>query len=465
MWICVLCRRKKMQIDRSKRPESTTEISFSPPTIQNFCLANGLKICFSQKDDLPIIRMNLLVNGGSKNDPDDQKGLFNLIAMCIDEGAGRYNALQLADEFEMLGAQFSISCTNDIIIFSLQVMSENFLPALSLLSDVVINPHFNEADFNREKNKVLVRLNQSKAEPDYIADIAFEYFLFGKNSPYAYPVAGVENSIPNIQLNSIRSYYKEIFTFENSSFVIVGNIAENSMLKEIESKFGNLNGSQNIIKETSTPAKSKQKLYLVNKPGSVQTELRVGHLSAQRDEKDYFQKQIVNLVLGGQFTSRLNSNLREKNGYTYGVHSQFNYLKETGYFAVSTSVDLENTIPALKEIYSELKKIKSGITNDELIFAKSSMIKKFPSNFETFRQIAAAISTKVIHNLPDNYFGTYVTRISSIELNIVNAVANYSIQPDEIISVLVGDSEKILSQLNEEEFGEIENITFEEIFG
>jgi len=157
-------------------------------------------------------------------------------------------------------------------------------------------------------------------------------------------------------------------------------------------------------------------------------------------------------------------NLREKNGFTYGVHSQFNYLKEGGYFAVSTSVDVVNTIPALSEIYSEIRKIKSGISNEEFNFAKSSLTKKFPSNFETYRQIAAAVSTKVIHNLSDNYFETYIKKISMMQLKEVNSIANEAIHPDEIISVLVGDSTKIISQLAKKEFGEIVILNFDEIF-
>ena len=453
-----------MQINRTKRPASTSQIDFMPPKIKKFDLTNGLKIYFNNKTDLPIVRMNFLVNGGSKLDPNDQKGLCNLLAMCMDEGAGQYNSLQLADEFEMLGAQFTISCTDDFIILSLQVLTENFLPALKLLSDVVTQPHLKEDDFNREKNKVLVRINQSKAEPDYLADIAFVYFLFGNDSDYALPVEGIERTVQNIQLNSVKYSYSNLFTPLNSTLVTVGNLDEEFFQGELEIVFGKWNHTSLINNRTINLNKTTRKIYLINKPDSFQTEIRTGHLSSKRSEDDFFQKQIVNLILGGQFSSRLNSNLREKNGFTYGIHSQFNYLEEAGYFAVSTSVDAANTSAALREIYSEIYKIKSGVTQEELDFAKSSLTKKYPSNFETFRQIASAISTKVIHNLPDNYFETYIEKVSSLQLNNINSIANKSICPDEIISVLVGDSTKILSQLDKNEFGEIEVLSFDEIF-
>jgi zinc protease len=170
------------------------------------------------------------------------------------------------------------------------------------------------------------------------------------------------------------------------------------------------------------------------------------------------------MILGGQFSSKLNLNLREKNGYTYGVHSRFSYFKEAGYFAVSTSVDLNNTANALNEIYKEIEKIRNGISNDELSFTKSSLTKKYPSNFETYRQIAANISSKVIHNLPNDYFETYINKINSLSLDDVNKIAYNSIYPDELITVLVGDSKSIFSQLSENDFGEITTLEFEEVF-
>jgi zinc protease len=453
-----------MQIDRSKRPTSSQEIKFNTPGIQNFNLENGLKIFLNEKKDLPIVRINFIVNNGSRFDPDDKKGLCNLLAMCIDEGAGEFNALQLADEFELLGTQFSVSCDTDISIISLQVLSENFIPALKLISNVITQPHFNDDDFELQKNKVLVRLNQSKAEPDYIADVSFEYFLFGNDSPYAFPVMGIERTVQNIQPDFIRNLYKNNFAPLNSTMVVVGNINKDLLQKELELVLGKWDRKPKTNSSVTDFNRTKRKVIIINKPGAVQTEIRTGHSSSKRNEKDFFQKQIVNMILGGQFSSRLNLNLREKNGYTYGVHSRFSYFKEAGYFAVSTSVDVSNTANALSQIYLEIEKIREGISNKELNFTKSSLTKKYPSNFETYRQIAANISSKVIHNLPDDYFETYINKINSLSLDDVNKIANNSIYPDELITVLVGDSKSIFSQLSENEFGDIMTLEFEDVF-
>jgi zinc protease len=275
---------------------------------------------------------------------------------------------------------------------------------------------------------------------------------------------GIERTVQNIQPDFIRDLYKNNFAPLNSAMVVVGNIDKDSLQKELESVLGKWDNTPRIDNTPVNVNKTHRKVFIVNKPDAVQTEIRTGHLSSKRSEKDFFQKQIINLILGGQFSSRLNLNLREKHGYTYGVHSSFNYFKESGYFAISTSVDVNNTVNALKQIYLEIEKIREGITNEELSFAQSSLTKKYPSNFETYTQIAANISTKVINSLPDDYFGTYIKKINSLSLNDVNRIANDSIFQDELISVLVGDSKTIFSQLSEKEFGEIIIFQFEDVF-
>lgn len=460
-----LFRRNLMLIDRKKRPASSGEVNFTIPSVHSFTLNNGLNIFFSEKNELPIVRVIFFVNSGSRFDPDDMKGLCNLLTNCIDEGAGNYNALQLADEFEMLGAQFSVSCDHDVSLISLQVLSENFTPALSLISDVITRPHFNDEDFRREKNKAMVRLNQVKAEPDYVADVSFIYFIFGENCPYAFPVLGTEHTIHNIKPESIKNVYRTKFTPSNSAMIVVGNINQDSLLQQLELVFGKWNDRS--IPDQSTlnvGISSGGKVFIINKSDSLQTEIRVGHLSSKRNEKDFFHKQIINLVLGGQFSSRLNLNLREKHGYTYGVHSRFNYFREAGLFEVSTSVDVDNTLNALKEIHSEIIKIKDDISKVELDFAKSSLTKKYPSNFETYRQIAANIFTRVLHNLPDNYFETYIEKIQSVDLDDINKITNEIFYPDELTTVLVGDGEKLLSQLNKKEFGDVVVLEFDDVF-
>jgi zinc protease len=244
----------------------------------------------------------------------------------------------------------------------------------------------------------------------------------------------------------------------------VGNIDFNNLQSQINSALTGWISKSVMNEQVFEVNNSSRTLFIIDKADSVQTEIRVGHLTSKRNPEDFFQKQIFNLVLGGQFSSRLNLNLREKNGYTYGIHSRFNYWKDAGYFGISTSVDTDLTHSALKEIFYEVGKINEGIKADELEFAKSSMIKRFPSNFETYRQVSGNIISKIMHNLPDDYFESYVDKVNSVSLEEVNKIGQKSIRSDELVTVLVGDSQKIVGQIKSDDFGEIKIVEYEKIF-
>jgi zinc protease len=453
-----------MEVKRDKRPETGSAIKFSLPRHIKHSLKNGVEIYLVKKTDLPIARINLIINSGSKFDPKSKYGLSNLTAMCIDEGAGELDALQLSDEFDYLGAHFSVHSDSDITILSLQTLSENFNTALNLLSSVILSPHFKESDFLREKRKVQTRIEQLKDEPDYIANSAFELFLFGKQNPYAYPVIGIRDALNGIEISDVIEFYKSFLNPQNTSIVAVGNFEDEKIIPRIESTFQDWINGNNFSMEFPTERKKDHKIYVIHKQDSVQTEIRIGHLSEIRNDKDYFQKQLLNLIFGGQFSSRLNLNLREKHGYTYGISSRFNYFKNDAYFSVSTSVNTENTLGAIDEILNELRKVREGITEEELAFAKLSISRRFPLNFETYSQIASNFSSKIIHNLADDYFETFLSKILNVEIEDVNTVAAKSIVPDSALIVLCGDEKKIMGQINKLSFGEVVVVNYDQMY-
>ncbi len=452
-----------MTLNRSNKPQPGNKINFNPPDFHNFKLNNGLEVYFIPKTELPIVRINLVLNCGSRYDPVNLKGLANLVSMCIDEGAGEYNALQLSDEIDLIGAHFSVYSDDDSIYITLQVLAEHFDKGFELFKKVLLLPHFNEKDFEREKRKVLTRLIQFRDEPEYLATTAFEFLLFGKDDPYASPIPGFDSTVNSVSNNDLKNYYSSYFGAENAAIVVVGSINENelrSSLNILSDEWNNNVRQKDIQSELSLTDK---RLFIVDKKDSVQTEIRTGHLTSKRNKKDYFNKLMFNLVLGGQFTSRINLNLREKHGYTYGASSRFNYYKDAGIFNVSTSVGIENTANALDEIFSELEKIKNGVSEEELKFAKLSIIRKFPANFESYGQVASNFVGKIIYGLPDDYLDTYIEKINSVKLPEVNEAANKSILTGSLITVLVGDFRKISEQLKTDKYGEIVKLNYEQL--
>lgn len=447
-------------INREIKPLPNEEINFSLPEIQNFTLDNKLKVFFVQKNELPILQINLVVNAGSKFDPTDKKGLANLSSMTIDEGAGNYNALELSDEFDTLGSHFNVGTSQDNVFLSLQTLKENFNRSLDLFSSVVTKPHFNQKDFDREKRKVLIKLMQMRDEPDQIADASFEFLVLGKDNPYSSITLGDEKSIGNISNEDVKLFYNLNFNPDNSALVVVGDSSIEELKENLNIFLIEWKPEKVETTKIGKSSRNKVQIFLVHKDGAVQSEIRIGHLSSERNEDDYYSKTLLNNILGGQFSSRINLNLREDKGYTYGASSRFTYYKSAAYFAVSTSVGKENTGNAIKEILNELNSIRIGAEQKELEFAKSSTIRRFPSNFETNKQIASNLTLKYLFSLPDDYFNNYIEKIKSVPLKNIKKAADENIFPDEAVILVVGDKNQIINQLENLNLGEVKIINF-----
>lgn len=443
---------KDNKINRAIKPDPTIELSFVLPEIETFKLKNALEVLYVRRDNLPIIRMNLVVNGGSRVDPKGKKGLANLFAMMIDEGAGEYNGLELMDEFDTLGSNFDTSCNNDGIYIGVRTLTENFDRSLELYSKVIKAPHFDKVSFAREKRKVLIRLLQQKDDVEEIATSSFEYLVLGKTDPYAYPVSGYEEDVKSITLDHIKEFYSTYFYPNNAALIVVGDIERYDLECKLNESLKEWEPQTLKFPDPVSMLKPHPGVYVINKSDAVQSEIRIGHISKKRNKHDFFQRTLLNTILGGQFSSRINLNLREAKGYTYGAFTRFNYYKDSAYFFASTSVAQENTLNAVNEIIKELKLIKNGVSEAELEFAKRSTIRKYPSNFETNRQIAYNLTTRYLYNLPDDYFQTYPDKIRDVSLDEIIVAAKEHILPDDLVILLVGDKSKIVPQLNEAGF-------------
>lgn len=435
-------------INRSEKPKAVKDIYFELPEIKEFRLKNNLRVLFVHKNNLPILQLNLISESGSKFDPTGKKGLAYLTAQLIDEGAGKYNALELDEEFDLLGTAFNTSLDNDNVLLNLLTLQENFERSLELLSLIITEPNFSDEDFIREHAKLITKLIQSKTQPAVQANKAFDKIIYQQN-PYSFPTSGLENDVKLISNDDVKSFYNNYYSPNNSCLIVVGNINENDLLYNLNKHLSNWNSTSNFDVEISIPQKEKTKVYIVDKKDSPQTEIRIGHLSTKRKTKDYYAKVIMNTILGGQFSSRINLNLREDKGYTYGAHSGFSYNKVTSHFIVSTSVETKFTKNSFDEILKELKAIKVTISDEEIEFAKSYLTKRFPAMFETFNNVARNLSTLVIHDLPFEYYNNYLSNLSSVTRMEVEEAAANNIFEDNCAIILVGDEKSIRDQFND----------------
>ena len=435
-----------MPIDRSSSPKEKGNISFQLPEIKNLVLSNGLQIMFVQKNNLPIVQLNLVVSAGSKHDLPNKSGLACLTSSLIDEGAGKYSALELDDEIEKLGSVLSTSVDHDTSLISMISLKDNVERSIELLSIVIKEPSFTESDFRREQEKLFTKIVQLQDDPSYIANTSFDKILFD-NTPYSRPSIGTEKGVRNITNNDVKEFYRKYFALNNSTLAIVGNINEEELLELLEKYLADWNHKVDVESSAMEKDKETNTLYIIHREDSAQSEIRIGHLSSGRDAEDFFAKSIMNSILGGQFSSRINLNLREDKGFTYGANSSFHYRKELSSFSVATAVKNENTGAAVEEIMNELSRIKDKIERDELEFAKSNQIKSFPLIFETYSQIARNLAHLIIYSLPDDYFNKFIDNLEKQTLEEVLQAARENIFNDHLCIVVVGDKNIISDQL------------------
>ncbi|NJD22409.1 MAG: insulinase family protein [Melioribacter sp.] len=437
-----------IMLDRSIIPIPTKELLFNIPEIKFLKLVNDIDISFVYKENLPIVYAEIIIFSGSRLDPSDKKGLGYLTSLLIDEGAGEYDALQLSEEFEKLGSAFSVSADHDTIILSILSLTENFERSLELVSKIVLKPRFEEKDFQREKKKVLDQILQLKDEPSFIASSAFERRVFG-DSYYGFPEIGFAESIARISNDDVKDFFASTFTSSNAKIVSAGNLNETEIVNLFNKYFSEWISISDNNQYFENPKRKETSYYFIHKSDSAQSEIRVGHLSKKRNTNDFIPTRIMNTILGGQFSSRINSNLREKRGFTYGANSSFHYYKEAGLFEISTAVNIENTGEAIIEILKELNGIREHISDEEINFAKSYLIKQFPSRFETLNQIAKNLESLLIHSLPTEELINYTYKVKSVTNEEVIASAINNVLPDQLVIVAVGDRKKVLNQLKQ----------------
>lgn len=437
-----------MKTNRSKPPRANGSIEFNLPNFEKFTLDNGIKVLFVKKSSLPILQFSMMINAGSKFDPTNKAGLAHLTSLLIDEGAGEYDSLQLDDEFELLGSICNVTTDNDNINLTLLTMKENLERSVELFSLMYQSPTFTEPDFLREQKKLLSKIIQHQADPSYIASSNFDKIIF-KETHYANPIIGNTKDVKSLTNTDVIEFYKEHFLPTNTQLVVVGSIEPNE-LKILLNKYFSVSDKSGISQQNEIKLiKQKPKFYFIHKENAAQSEIRIGHLSNKRNEIDYFSKIIANSILGGQFSSRLNLNLREDKGYTYGISSAFSYHKDSGCFEISTSVNGKDTGAAINEIQKEIVGLKKQINIKEIDFTKSYLVKRFPAMFETYSQIAHHLSTMLKYNLSENYFGNYINKISSCTTKEIEEVAKNKILIDELIYLVVGDKSVALPQLKE----------------
>jgi predicted Zn-dependent peptidase len=453
--------------DRSHPPEPGPPQALKLPAIQKRQLSNGLSVRIVEMHKVPVAQVNMVLFSGTGDDPSGKFGIASLTAAMLENGAGSRSALEVADAVDFLGADLGASSLVDASTVRLHVPVARLGNALPIMSDLVERPTFPKDDLERLRQQRLTSLLQARDDPATIASVAFSRILYGPTHRYGTMTVGTAQTIKSFTPDDLRGFYASTFRPDNAALIVVGDVNADAALPLFESNFGAWKPQGPAAAQVKLPpvtAPAKRMVYLLDKPGAAQSQIRIGSIGVPRSTPDYFPIQVMNTILGGSFTSRLNNNLREQHGYAYGAGSAFDMRLSAGPFSASAGVQSDKTAESLKEFFNELNGILKPVPQDELARAKNYIALRYPGAFETTGDVSRQIENMLVYHLPEDYFATYVQKIQAVSAADVQRVAQKYIQPDRLAVVVVGDLKSIEAPVRALNLGEVKVLKLEDVF-
>jgi zinc protease len=454
--------------DRSRPPQPGPPPDLHLPPIQKRQLSNGLPVWVVELHDVPVAQVTLLVRGGSADDPPRRFGLANMTAGMLEQGAGARSALQIADAIDYLGADLSAASGMDSSVLRLHVPVARLDEALPVMADVALRPTFPGTELERLRQQRLTSILQARDDPPAIASAAFARVLYGPTHRYGTPAVGTAEVIKTFTPEDLKSFYAAVYRPDNAALIAVGDLTVDRILPPLETSFGSWKAAAGQKASQALPPAEQpaaRQIYLIDKPGAPQTQIRIGGIGAPRSTPDYFPLQVLNTILGGSFTSRLNNNLREVHGYAYGAGSGFDMRAGAGPFAASAAVQTDKTSEALTEFVKELNDILKPVPAEELARAKNYVSLRFPGTFETTGDMSRRLEDMIVFHLPDDYFAKYVQNIQAVSSEDVRRVAEKYILPNRFAVIVVGDRKVIEPGIRALNLGPLKVMTIDEVFG
>jgi predicted Zn-dependent peptidase len=427
------------------------------PRFEDVELRNGLRLTVVPKPKLPIVHLALQMRAGASAAAVPVPGLAAFTADMLDEGTASRTALEISDDVDFLGASLASASGYDRVTVSLNVLSSKLGTGLELLGDVVARPAFPEDELERVRERRKTRLLQRLDEPRALADTAFAHVLFGDQHPYGHPLLGNARTLGDIDRDDVVRYRDRFLHPANARLIAVGDVDARELASTLDSVLADWPAGDGRPAPGPFPVlDGRPGVTIVDKPGAPQSEIRVGRVGVARDTADYFPIVVLNTVLGGSFTSRLNRNLREDKGFTYGARSSFAARAHPGPFTASVAVHTPVTAEAVREIVREIRRIRDErVPAAELSRARSYVALRFPQRFETVRGVSGQVADVVLHDLPRDFLDTYVDRIQSVDADDVWHAAGRHLRMDDLRVVVAGDRQAIEGPLAALGLGEV----------
>jgi len=433
---------------RKKPPESPPPRPFKLPKIESFKLTNGLSVQLVEDHRYPLVTMALGLKIGSAIDPANKRGVASLTADMLTEGTKKRTSKQIADEVDFIGGGLKAGADNDFTIVSSSVLSRYTDRLIEVFEDVLFNPTFPQAEFDLKKTNLIQELALKRSNPDFLLEERFAKVVFGDH-PYS-QIAPTPESVKSITRADLEAFHKANYLPNESALVIIGDFDSAKIRPQISKDFAEnwKPGRAAHIDGSGVPSRTEQRIYLVDRPGSVQSNIKLGNIGIKRTDPDYYAMVLTNQILGGAANSRLFLNLREAKSFTYGAYSGVNAGKEPGSFGAEASVRTEVTGPSLQEFFYELSRIRNvKVTDKELNEAKKYLTGSFQLGLETQGGLAQRLLEGQLYDLPRDYLETYTDKIMAVTTDDVRGVARKHIHLPQIAITVVGDAKTIKAEL------------------
>jgi zinc protease len=426
-------------------------------TPESVTLPNGLTLILSRRTGVPIVAANLVLRTGSDANPIDRPGLANFVAAMLDEGTSTRNALQIADQTAQMGATLGTNSSMDATTVSARSLAKNFPATLDLMADVVLRTSFPAEEIERQRASRLAQLVQQRDNPAQVAAQVAAAALYGTRHPYGFSEIGTEAAVKGITRDQMSAFWRQNFVPNNAALIVAGDISMVELRTLAERAFGGWARGTPVSPTLSAPATTAARVVIVDKPGSPQTQVRVVSIGAPRSSPDFRPLQVMNQALGGLFSSRINMNLREQHGYTYGANSQFTFRRAAGPFQVASAVRTDVTAPAVSEVFNEIRgMVERPLSAEELQKAKDAMANSLPGAFETSAGAVNNFSNVFTYNLGLDYYTQYAAQVRAVTADQVRSVAKNYLVPERMVVIAVGDDKMIRPELLKLNLGALE---------
>jgi zinc protease len=420
-------------------------------------LPNGLTLILNERRGLPIVAASLVVKTGSDANPTDKSGLANFVAAMLDEGTATRSALQLADETARLGATLTTGSSMDATVISARALAKNFASTLDLVADVTLKPSFPAEEIERQRASRLAQLVQQRDSPGQVATQIASLALYGPRHPYGYTELGTEASVKTMGRQDMTDFWSRNFVPNNAALVVAGDISMTELRALAEKAFATWQRGAPVQPALRDPETTSARVVIVDKPGSPQTELRVAWIGPPRSTPDFLPLQVMNNELGGLFSSRINMNLREQHGYSYGARSGFAFRRNGGPFVIAAGVRTDATAPAVSEIFKEVQGIiAQPVTAEQLRKSKDALANSIPAAFETSQGAVNSFSNIFVYSLGLDYYTRYAQQVNAVTAAQALDVAKKYIVPGRLVIIAVGDRAAIEGDLRKLNLGPVE---------